>query len=86
MDASYKIQRGIHVHLIQFFMCPEFWVHIRAFAAYPRFLKLWLRYSTVTLTTIQPHFCPLIAEQPATPYPGGITRAKIGKTKVRTRK
>ena len=57
-----------------------------AFAAYPRFLKLWLRYSTVTLTTIQPHFCPLIAEQPATPYPGGITRAKIGKTKVRTRK
>ncbi len=24
MDASYKIQRGIHVHLIQFFMCPEF--------------------------------------------------------------
>ena len=33
MDASYKIQRGIHVHLIQFFMCPEFWVHIKnAFA------------------------------------------------------
>ena len=30
MDASYKIQRGIHVHLIQFFMCPEFWVHIIA--------------------------------------------------------
>ena len=30
MDASYKIQRGIHVHLIQFFMCPEFWVHIMA--------------------------------------------------------
>ena len=28
MDASYIIQRGIHVHLIQFFMCPEFWVHI----------------------------------------------------------
>ena len=28
MDASYKIQRGLHVHLIQFFMCPEFWVHI----------------------------------------------------------
>lgn len=28
MDASYKIQRGIHVHLIQFFMCPEFWIHI----------------------------------------------------------
>ena len=35
MDASYKIQRGIHVHLIQFFMCPEFWVHIkRARAAF----------------------------------------------------
>lgn len=30
MDASYKIQRGIHVHLIQFFMCPEFWVHIKS--------------------------------------------------------
>ena len=29
MDAPYKIQRGIHVHLIQFFMCPEFWVHIK---------------------------------------------------------
>ena len=34
MDASYKIQRGIHVHLIQFFMCPEFWVHIKGV---PRF-------------------------------------------------
>ena len=33
MDASYKIQRGIHVHLIQFFMCPEFWVHIRLCSA-----------------------------------------------------
>lgn len=32
MDASYKIQRGIHVHLIQFFMCPEFWVHITSVA------------------------------------------------------
>ena len=29
MDASHKIQRGIHVHLIQFLMCPEFWVHIK---------------------------------------------------------
>lgn len=37
MDASYKIQRGIHVHLIQFFMCPEFWVHI---SSVPRFLCL----------------------------------------------
>ena len=35
MDASYKIQRGIHVHLIQFFMCPEFWVHIKRLR--PRF-------------------------------------------------
>jgi len=34
MDASYKIQRGIHVHLIQFFMCPEFWVHIRWVTAF----------------------------------------------------
>ena len=37
MDASYKIQRGIHVHLIQFFMCPEFWVHI---IPAPRLLRL----------------------------------------------
>ena len=37
MDASYKIQRGIHVHLIQFFMCPEFWVHI---ITHPPFLSL----------------------------------------------
>ena len=34
MDASYKIQRGIHVHLIQFFMCPEFWVHIKYASAF----------------------------------------------------
>ena len=34
MDASYKIQRGIHVHLIQFFMCPEFWVHIKLYFTY----------------------------------------------------
>ena len=46
MDASYKIQRGIHVHLIQFFMCPEFWVHIifarrgRRAAVLGRFVKL----------------------------------------------
>ena len=37
MDASYKIQRGIHVHLIQFFMCPEFWVHITLLPIAPRF-------------------------------------------------
>lgn len=37
MDASYKIQRGIHVHLIQFFMCPEFWVHIKS--AFLRFFE-----------------------------------------------
>ena len=37
MDASYKIQRGIHVHLIQFFMCPEFWVHIRVAKYHPVF-------------------------------------------------
>ena len=34
MDASYKIQRGIHVHLIQFFMCPEFWVHITSIPSF----------------------------------------------------
>ena len=36
MDASYKIQRGIHVHLIQFFMCPEFWVHISVTSVFLR--------------------------------------------------
>ena len=45
MDASYKIQRGIHVHLIQFFMCPEFWVHIKPVPILPRSLtwtpKVW---------------------------------------------
>ena len=41
MDASYKIQRGIHVHLIQFFMCPEFWVHIREAFASPVFSKIF---------------------------------------------
>ena len=38
MDASYKIQRGIHVHLIQFFMCPEFWVHIKWDKAQPLYI------------------------------------------------
>ena len=38
MDASYKIQRGIHVHLIQFFMCPEFWVHIKVQFGHASFL------------------------------------------------
>ena len=40
MDASYKIQRGLHVHLIQFFMCPEFWVHISSET--PRFCAFFL--------------------------------------------
>ena len=39
MDASYKIQRGIHVHLIQFFMCPEFWVHIKKLIWHPAFFE-----------------------------------------------
>lgn len=39
MDASYKIQRGIHVHLIQFFMCPEFWVHIIRILRFTGFLQ-----------------------------------------------
>ena len=42
MDASYKIQRGIHVHLIQFFMCPEFWVHIILFSPHPAFLSFFI--------------------------------------------
>ena len=44
MDASYKIQRGIHVHLIQFFMCPEFWVHITGCL---RFLLQFFCYSAL---------------------------------------
>ena len=52
MDASYKIQRGIHVHLIQFFMCPEFWVHIiRRYAL--RFV--YIRHS---LSTFPPFSAP----------------------------
>ena len=43
MDASYKIQRGIHVHLIQFFMCPEFWVHITQTHSIPRRWTVHLR-------------------------------------------
>ena len=42
MDASYKIQRGIHVHLIQFFMCPEFWVHINRAGQLRSFLSYYL--------------------------------------------
>ncbi len=38
MDASYKIQRGIHVHLIQFFMCPEFWVAVEVQFGHASFL------------------------------------------------
>ena len=41
MDASYKIQRGIHVHLIQFFMCPEFWVHISFYKLFLRFIFIF---------------------------------------------
>ena len=48
MDASYKIQRGIHVHLIQFFMCPEFWVHIIGSCV---FIKYMLLQSPVSLTS-----------------------------------
>ena len=48
MDASYKIQRGIHVHLIQFFMCPEFWVHIRISGCTLRFLLLRLAFVKIS--------------------------------------
>ena len=48
MDASYKIQRGIHVHLIQFFMCPEFWVHIRISGCMLRFLLLRLAFIKIS--------------------------------------
>ena len=44
-------------------------------------IKLWLRYSTVPLTIFNPRFFPLIAEQPATPYPEGITKAEFEKRK-----
>ena len=46
MDASYKIQRGIHVHLIQFFMCPEFWVHITSFMVLLRLFYCLALYSS----------------------------------------
>ena len=51
MDASYKIQRGIHVHLIQFFMCPEFWVHI---SPQPRFFVFYFpsKYASSRSTTV----------------------------------
>ena len=52
MDASYKIQRGIHVHLIQFFMCPEFWVHI-IFAPRP-----FLLFSFIIYHSAAPPFPP----------------------------
>ena len=47
MDASYKIQRGIHVHLIQFFMCPEFWVHIKMARNLSNAAASLLPYSTI---------------------------------------
>ena len=49
MDASYKIQRGIHVHLIQFFMCPEFWVHIKTGRRLLRFFAFFAAGGTVFL-------------------------------------
>ena len=51
MDASYKIQRGIHVHLIQFFMCPEFWVHINHMVRALRFIshRLLPQYNRATV-------------------------------------
>ena len=43
MDASRKIQRGIHVHLIQFLMCPESWVHIKMTPRFFLHMMPWLR-------------------------------------------
>ena len=50
MDASYKIQRGIHVHLIQFFMCPEFWVHINVLPPLFNRLKISADFTDLLLT------------------------------------
>lgn len=55
MDASYKIQRGIHVHLIQFFMCPEFWVHITGCL---RFLLQFFLLFRSTAQTVVPELYP----------------------------
>ena len=53
MDASYKIQRDIHVHLIQFFMCPEFWVHIIDTLRFP--MPIYpANTSLATLDTVHP--------------------------------
>ena len=54
MDASYKIQRGIHVHLIQFFMCPEFWVHIRVLDASPAEIRAYGRPCPLNLIRVMP--------------------------------
>lgn len=43
-----------------------------AFAAYPRFIN-WAAVFHVPLDSPLSRFCPLIAEQPATTYPDGIT-------------
>lgn len=69
MDASYKIQRGIHVHLIQFFMCPEFWVHItshdaelRLFYAARRILKEKLDGKPIALKAWKQEYAQLKTE------------------------
>ena len=56
MDASYKIQRGIHVHLIQFFMCPEFWVHIKV-------LPSSFAFSKFRLSVLFVSFCQTVVER-----------------------
>ena len=58
MDASYKIQRGIHVHLIQFFMCPEFWVHINCHVMQNLRVITQIRDGFDVRHGIQPLSCP----------------------------
>ena len=69
MDASYKIQRGIHVHLIQFFMCPEFWVHITMVR---RFLIICSRV-TARATSVRPQTVQFNIAWEATGLPYEIT-------------
>lgn len=63
MDASYKIQRGIHVHLIQFFMCPEFWVHINIKMPVLRFFMRSELFFAAVIPTSAPCFLKVVVER-----------------------
>ena len=77
MDASYKMQRGIHVHLIQFFMCPEFWVHIKKGLRFLKDIPI-IQKNAKNSKKMQERFCNFAG------LPGGRSREGIlGITKRR---